>query len=890
MMRVLPLVLHRIATLAFPRAFRRRWGVAMRGTFESSLREARGRGRGAVVRFTLRELHTTILAGFGERLHADPRQLRMLHLQDIRYAVRLLTRSPGFTLITVLVLGGGLGLATFTFSFLYTAMFKPLPLSEGERIVRVFMNVEGRTRGVDAFDVAPLRTAVPALQSVVAFRSSEFLLGDATCAAPATCHGGPRRVIGMIETDPSIFGVARVPAMLGRTLLPSEGDPGAEAVMVLSYRAWDVAFGADRGVIDRDVTINGARVRIVGVMPKGYGFPVAGEAWVPLPPALSRATEAGRARLDVLARLAPGVTAKQASTEAAAVLQRAVGARDTARRSLTVGATVESLPSAQFGEERELAFGILNGIAGLILLLALVNVTNLLLARANERTRETAVRMALGASTPRLVMQGLWESVLLCLAGGIVGTAGASWGLDAITRWTQARMQENLAFWWVWQMDGMTLAASGGFVTLAMVTLGIVVSRRATRTNVREVLQDGSARSGSRHEGRLSRVLVATQVATLTLLLFFGVLSGIMARRFVNLDAGFDVSRLLQVAVDPTVDGDTALAARHGVLQRLRAAVAERAEFELVLLRRGLARARSSDAAVKLRGPQGTVPVATPWVYATLGDPAATDVRVSEGRLFQATDDATQPPVALVSRAFAEEHWAGRSPLGMQVQLNIGGDSAWRTVAGVVTDVPYGDPWARERSASAIYVPLLQSNVDGVAILARHRGDLNAARDGIYQAFAAVDPDLIPGQAQAYAEIIAKMRLMTIGVARLFAAAFAFALLLAVAGSYALMSRSIGLRTREVGVRRALGASDGMVTRLLLRDGGRQLGVGALVAAPIVGVVGAAFNYYLPVGVWPTVAAAVLVPLSIVGVVLAATWVPTRRVLRIAPRDALWRE
>ncbi|MEO6446389.1 MAG: ABC transporter permease, partial [Gemmatimonadaceae bacterium] len=465
----------------------------------------------------------------------------MIYAQDIRYAFRLLLRSPGFTLLTVLVLAGGLGLSTFTFSFLYTAMMRPLPLGEGARVVRIDQVIEGRRGEVDAADVAGLRASSRTLRDVGGYTGREVLVG----------REGDRRMVDATIADPVLFSIARTPALLGRPLVAADAAPDAEPVIVLSHRTWEVLFGADRALLDQLVTINDASARVVGVMPEGFGFPVASEAWIPLPGSGVASTEAGVQSLRLAGRLAPGVTHAQAEAEVTPLLRRALAARDTSRAARTVEASVESFPSVQFGEERTLVFTVLNGLAALILLLALVNVTNLLLARVNERLRETAVRLALGASTGRLVMQGMWESVILCVAGGIVGTAGAAWGLDAITQWTRANMEGNLAFWWVWQMDHVTLFGAGGFVTLAIVVLGSVVSRRAIRINVREVMQDGSARSGSRRDGRLAGALVALQVTTVTALMFFGVMSGIMARRVLRIDPGYDVTNLLQGGVAP---------------------------------------------------------------------------------------------------------------------------------------------------------------------------------------------------------------------------------------------------------------------------------------------------------------------------------------------------
>ena len=805
----------------------------------------------------------------------------MFHLQDIRYAFRLLARSPGFTLLTVVVLAGGLGLSTFTFSFLHTAMIRPLPLGDGDRIVRLMQLEDGRYRQIDLVDVAPLQSSMRSVRNLGAYTRREVIVG----------REGDRRVLQTTATDPGLFAVARTPAFLGRTLVPADAEPGAEPVIVLSHRTWEVVFGEDRSVIDTHVALNGVSTRVVGVMPKGFGFPVAEDAWLALPAVRTAGARAGRDYVAVFARLADGATPDQAAAEATAILRRESAARDTSTgASARIGAAVESFPEAQIGEERTLVFTAINLLAALILLLALVNVTTLLTARANERVRETAVRLALGASTGRLVMQGMWETIILCVAGGIVGTAAAAWGLSAITRWTTVNLEGNMAFWWVWRMDHVTLLSAGAFVTIAIAVLGSVVSLRATRTNVRDVMQDGSARSGTRREGRLARFLVATQVATVTVLMFVGVLSGVMAQRVVELDPGYDPANLLQASVAPSAERFTTDEARAAVFRNVQARLAEHEAVDNALLRSRLAEKGSNAGsfAVRDRAATGRLPGAN--VVATLGAMSTLGIELVEGRMLEGTDDKSRAPIVLVSRSLAASHWR-QSPVGQQIRLTGIGDSLqWRTIVGVVSDLPYGDPFARDRSTDAIYVPLLQTDAQSTNVFVRYRGNEVAGRQALNQVMGAVDPLLVPESVFRASEVIVKSGLMATSLTKLFGACFAFALLLAIAGTYGLMSRSIGLRTREIGVRRALGATDAMATRLLLRQGAQQVGVGTLVALPILAAVGAAISYYLPLGPALTTTAAVLASTAIMVVVLGATWLPTRKVVRVALRDALWRD
>jgi len=874
-----------VALRAFPVEFRERWERDMRLAFADRIRD-RGtsdhtRDR-TPWRLIARELGTVVAAGLRERLHSSHRPSDMVHAQDIRYAFRLLRRSPGFTLLTVLVLAGGLGLSTFTFSFLYAGMIRPLPLGEGDRIVRL-TQVEGERQGpVDAVDVAMLEGSARTLREVGGYTRREVILG----------REGERRVLTATVADPTLFSVARTPARFGRGLLPSDAAPGAEPVIVLTYRTWQVAFGEDRSALDTHVAINGVSTRVVGIMPEGFGFPVAQDAWLPLPSSITTSTKAGVEFLSVFARLAPGATHAQAAAEATALLRAALVTRDTSERVASrMSMAVESFPAAQIGEERTLVFTFLNTLATLILLLALVNVTTLLTARANERIRETAVRMALGASRGRLIMQGMWEGAILCIAGGVLGTAGAAWGLEAITSWTRVHLEGNMAFWWVWRMDRVTLLSAGAFVTVAIAVLGSVVSLRAVRTNVREVMQDGSARSGSRREGRLARVLVATQVTVVTVLMFVGVLSGVMARRVVTLDPGFDPANLLQVDLAPSAEQFPTEDSRQAVFRNVAARLSEHGALDGALLRTRLATEDGGAGTFALRGSRAATALPTANVLATLGAMSTLGMDVVEGRPLTASDDRAHAPVALISRSVAARLWRGRSPVGEQLRLaGVGDTTQWRTIVGVVSDIPYGNLISRDRSLNAIYVPLLQTTVAETDVIVRVRATEIAGRQALSEVFEAVDPMLVPGTVYRLSESIEKSALIATGMTKLFGSCFLFALLLAVAGTYGLMSRSIGLRTRELGVRRALGATDAMATRMLLTQGTRQLGVGTVVAAPILAVVGAAATHLLPLSGALAAGTAIVVSLSILSVVLGATWLPTRKVLRVPLRDALWRD
>jgi predicted permease len=816
----------------------------------------------------------------------------MFYWHDVRYAFRLLRKSLGLTLLTVCVLGGGLGVAIFTFSFLHTAMLRPLPVSGGDRIVRVSQTSGTSSIGIDAADLAQMRGSITTLTDIGSFDSRELVVGDE--------KAGGRQVIGATAADWNIFETTRTRAALGRTFRPDDAARGAEPVLVLSHRTFTTSFGSDSSLVGRVISVNGTPTRVIGVMPAGYAFPVAAEGWVPLGVDLQTYDTPGVIRMDLYGRLANGATMASAEAQLEALGVRARAARpappaDASRpqaQTAPLHISVETFPRAQLGEQGPLMFAVLNVLAALILLLACVNVMNLLLARANDRAREMAVRLALGASRARLMIQSMWESAILTIAGGAFATAITAWGLAAINGWAQAHIPGNLAFWWVWRFDQAAFVATGVFVTLTLAALGGVVAARATNVQINAVLQDTSVRGGGKRQSRMARALVVTQIATVSVLMFFGVMSAIIANRVTHVDLGYDTRNLMSTGVAPTPDRYDTPAKRLAFYRSIDDALGQAPELDGVALQSmaaSLGEASAADALVldgRVQSNNNAAPRA--YVRVVQGSFGVLGTGVSTGRAFDGRDNENGTRSAIVSRAFAARYWPGVSPIGRQLKLSGLNETVDRTVVGVANDVPLGNPLSRDRSMLAVYVPLAQYDAEGASLVFRHRGNATAGIAAVHRTFAAIDPTYIPSNVATYDEILETTALMARSVTKLFALCFGFALLLAVSGTYGLMAQSIGQRTREIGVRRALGATDGGIGRLLLGQGGRQLGIGAAIALPLLLVVGIGFSHYFPIGTTLSIVTGLLVSGTIVAVVLAATYLPTRRVLEVSPRQALW--
>jgi hypothetical protein len=335
-------------------------------------------------------------------------------------------------------------------------------------------------------------------------------------------------------------------------------------------------------------------------------------------------------------------------------------------------------------------------------------------------------------------------------------------------------------------------------------------------------------------------------------------------------------------------------AKRAAFYQHVRDAVSQAPEVEVATFQTQLAELNAPDGSDKLELDRGAVASrgAAPraFVRAALGPLESLGSGIRDGRAFDGRDSETGARTAIVSQAFATRYWPRTSPIGKEVRLAGLGEAAWRTVVGVAADVPLGNPLSRDRSPLAVYVPLAQRDVAGAQLVFRHRGNATAAIAAVHRALGAEDPAYLPPHVASYDEILDTTSLMARSVSKLFALCFGFALLLAVSGTYGLMAQAIGGRTREIGVRRALGATDAGIVRLLLTQGGRQLGVGAVVALPVLVVTGVGFSAFFPIATALAVTAGVAVAATIVGVVLAATYLPTRRALRVSPRQALWEQ
>lgn len=806
-------------------------------------------------------------------------------VQDLRFAVRSLAKHPGFAVVIVLTLALGIGADTAIFSIVNASLLRPLPYGEPDRLVQVEARRGADDLGVSWLDYLDWKARSRSFDDLAYFQEARIHLG----------LPGGAEAAGAVMATGNLFSVLRVQPVLGRGFLPEERQSGGAKVAVISQELWAGRFGSDPKVLGRTVRIEGEEHAIIGVMPRGFHFPSNADLWVCVEP-LERESQNPRTvrGMDVVGRLKPDVGLQAASADLRAV------AAGLARQYPDSNAGVEVLPvplrDRWIGDVRT-SLLLLLGACGFLLLIACANVANLLLARAVARQREISVRTALGAGRFRLVRQLLTESLVLAGLGGAAGVAFSAWGTPALLRTLISASPAQLPAWIRVETDATVLAFAVGVSLVAGLLFGLAPLLPATRVDLISTLKEGSRGtdgSGSRH---VRHLLVVSEMA-LALLLLLG--AGLTMKSLVRLwsvHPGFESQGVLTVTARfpfyGMEDATTRAALYRQVQERLGslpgvAAVGANTDLPLTGTeawhRTDFQLPEQSPDEARLN-PKANLQRVTPGYFQAMGIP------LLRGSAFtEATASENAPRSILVNRALAERLWPGKDPVGRRIA--IGSDPSRRkewTVAGVVGDVRHQG--LDRDSGLDLYVPFFQfPSSEALTFVLRSQGEPSALAAMARTEIGAVSSDLLVESAEPIERLVASALWRPRLWGSLFGAFSAVALLLAAVGIYGVMSFTVGQRTREIGLRMALGAGRAAVARLLLGQGLRLTlaGIGTgLIGAVLLGRFLAGLLYQVEPTDLPTWLG---ISLLLTLVALLATWIPTRRALRIDPMVALREE
>ncbi len=791
--------------------------------------------------------------------------------QDIKFGARMLLKSPGFALLAVLTMALGIGANTAIFSLINGMLLKPLPYSEGERLLWISewsKEVEEMSFSVENFK--DLRDQNKTLEAVMAYRGESAILTGA----------GRAEQLNGREVTSGIFDTLRVRPVIGRPFTAEEDKVGAERVVLLGEGFWARRFARDPGILDKPIVLNGEPFTVIGVMPAAMHTSMRlTDVFMPL---LRREDELGGANnrgnhpgIYVYARPKPGITQEQARTEIVGIAKRLAETypNSNARQSMVV----KSLHDALVEQSRPRLL-ILFGAVVLVLLIACANVANLLLGRATTRRQEMAIRNAMGAGRWRLVRQLLTESLLLSCTGALLGVLLAFWGVRGLVAGFPANtsLTEGIA------IDGTVLLFTVAMGVLTGLLFGLAPAWQASRSEVHTTLKEGGRTGMGRGHHRIHGSLIVLETA-LSLVLLLG--TGLMLKSFWHVlvaDGGFDPRGVLTAAISGPDIKYKEPAQRRAFIEQVVSKVqalpgVERAASALPLLG-GWQSGFLVDGRPEPppgQGPSADITRISPDYFRVMG------IRLLRGRSFDSRDQADSQPVCMIDETFAQKQYSGEDPLGKRVKFHDK-ESPWMEIVGVVNHVKhYG---VDQDSRIEMYLPYTQSPIPSFTILVKTAGDPSQLSSAVAAAVAGVDADVPLYQVQTLESItsdrVAERRLAAI----LITIFGVLALLLAAVGIYGVMSFAVTQRSHEMGIRMALGAQRRDILRMVLGSGmllaflGLAIGFAAAFfgLAPLVSSVLFQVTATDP----PTYTFS---PVILLAVALLACWLPARRATRVDP-------
>lgn len=819
---------------------------------------------------------------------------------DIKYSARLLNKKPIFTALTVSIVAIGLGLTLYAFSLLNSLLFTPLSFADNEPIYAVegiYDHTHLQRERADAVDLNNLKNDKTLFKDMGLYTEGITFVGGA---------GEGLRKFNSTYVSWNLFDFTGVKPMLGRALEPSDHNDGAEQVLVLGYGMWRSYFNSNPNVIGMIVPIDGSDpARVVGVMPEGFAFPSIAQMWQPLPKDLYNPTEREKGRLFAYAKLADGVSLRQAQIALDDVSLKLSQTLPEDQRGIVRNGkylTIESFKKANITQYYGM-FLALAVVAVLILALACINVGNLLLARVNERVKEVAIRVALGVPRKRLILQMLLESVFICSLGGFIAILLAGWGLDVTNQVFDSTYEVDKLrpFWWSLGLDANALVMLFVAITVMVLTTGFMPAWRSLNGDFNAVLRDGTRGALGKRAVKTTKILVISEILLSAVVLIMATILLVSSYAAGKADYGVKTERRLTAQLqlpfkDYPIRNDTEfeyqdILARSKVFYDLKSSLESRDDIHSTIYMSSLPGTGGGTSHFEIEGREAPVYNENPYANnegVSRDSWHALDMQIVAGRDFDHRDIEEGARTIIINESIAKAFFPDGDAVGTRIrQVFRNFERDWMTIIGVVSDTFHGTKMEFSSASYNAYNVMDSWGMTRVMTAIHYSGSQKQAEQALLEAARQINLNVGVYHVQSYDAMVEKPILLISAVSKIFLLCGLVAAFLAASGIYAVAANSIQQRTQEIGMRRALGSTDGRIMGLFMKQASWQLAVGLSIGVAISLWLLSFMSQTMIFNDWGYWLGMFGMPIVIIATVLFATYIPTRKVVQMEPSDAL---
>jgi len=826
---------------------------------------------------------------------------------ELKYSLRMLLKKPWYSALTVMIVAIGLALTVYSFSLLNNLVFKPLTLNSDKEIIAI----EGvfdhnhlfRTR-VDPYHLNLANEQLNLFEEYGYYSEGTTFIGG-----PNSKHNALLNAVKMNSgyVDLAAFSTTGVQPILGRSFIASDLVDGTEPVVLLSYDVWQQYFNGDKSIIGETLALDSIPGTIIGVMPKDFSFPAYSQIWQPMPDEWAKPTKASYNALFAFGTMRDGVSLEQAQAGLNGFAKDLANTiEDNFKWRINpdgIYITVQPFKQARITQYYNVFMGLLV-VVFLILLLACINVSNLLLARVNERIKEVAIRVALGIPRKKLVLQMLWESLFICSVGGLLALILAAYGIELTNQMFENTFSvyQYQPFWWVLNIDIYAILILIAAVIAMVFITGFVPAIKALNNDFNSILKDGTRGAISKAAATKAKALVISEIVLSCVVLVLATI--LLSTGYFASQANYGVkteSRITaQLQIPPEkyeIRRDTEhehadRVKRAQVFERIKAGIDNVDMFKGSSMMTQLPGTGEGTSYFEIEGRPAAVWNENPYSNNELVLPGSWEslgMRIIQGRDFDYRDIEEGRITAIINESIARDFFPDGDAVGKRTRRvgRTGASDTWVTIVGVVSDTYHGSKMHSSSASYNSYHPNGNRGALRMYVAVHYTGEQAQAIAALKNAVAKVEPDVGLYHIQSYDNLIHQPMALLLAVSKIFLFCGLIAVVLAASGIYAMASNNIIQRTQEIGIRRAVGAPDGKIVLMFIKQAGWQLFIGLTIGLVIAVALVSYMSNAIIINPYSYAISLIGIPSLIILMVLVATFIPTRSVLKLQPSDAL---